>query len=168
MALVFVPHLLELESPQRKPARHSRPLDLARNTLKAWAKDKCVKLAAALACYSILSLAPLVVILFKLISVVLRDERAHDLIARNLQNLMGGVANTELIDAILKASHNRSGALATTISIVMLLFGASGVFGELQDSLNTIWKVKPKKAGGILHWLRNRFVSMSMVLGLGF
>ena len=97
MALVYVPHPSSLKLAVTRPSKPTGIVQLARQTFGAWAQDKCVKLAAALACYTILSLAPLIVILFKLISVVLRDERAHDLIARNLQSLMGGVANTELI-----------------------------------------------------------------------
>src|SRR5204863_1704007 len=66
------------------------------------------------------------------------------------------------------AARPKTGTIATIFGIVTLLLGASGVFGQLKDALNTIWDVPPKKSGGIMGMLRERFLSMAMVLGVGF
>ena len=65
-------------------------------------------------------------------------------------------------------AQNQRELVTTVIGICTLIFGAAGVFGELQDALNTVWDVKPKPHAGIWLYLRNRFLSLSMVLGLGF
>jgi membrane protein len=67
-----------------------------------------------------------------------------------------------------KASHPGKGLLATIIGVALALFGASGVFGQLQDALNTIWGIKPKPGGGIWSFLRSRFLSFAMVGGICF
>jgi membrane protein len=67
-----------------------------------------------------------------------------------------------------KASHPGKGLLATIIGVALALFGASGVFGQLQDALNTIWGIKPKPGGGIWGFLRSRFLSFAMVGGICF
>ena len=69
---------------------------------------------------------------------------------------------------IQAAAKPKSGTLATIIGVVTLMFGASGVFGQLKDALNTIWNVEKKKAGGIMGFVKERFLSMAMVLGIGF
>ena len=151
------------------PRKTARPrfVRLLRQTVAAWLADHCTKLAAALACYAVLSLAPLVVILFKIVRVVLHDDRSQELLTRHLQGLIGGGADSELIRTILESSKQGQGTLATSISVVVLLFGASGVFGELQDSMNRIWRAQPA-ARGFMRWITSRFLSMSMVLGTGF
>jgi membrane protein len=133
-----------------------------------WLDDKCPRLAAAMACYVVLSLAPLIVITFKLVTLALADDSARQLITSQLHNLLGNAASDQLIESILEAKKQQSGVLAAAIGIGILLFGASGVFGELQSSLNSIWEVKAKAHGGIWRWLRSRFLSITMVLGLGF
>jgi membrane protein len=115
----------------------------------------------------VLSLAPLVVILFRVLTLFL-GGRSQEVIARQSQNLLGAGANTTLIQTILDSSKNSSGLVATCISIVVLIFGASGVFGELQDSMNRIWHVRLKPHAGVKAWLRARFLSMAMVMGVGF
>src|SRR5260370_31013171 len=71
-------------------------------------------------------------------------------------------------DRMVSASNRKDGTLATVIGIVVLLFGASGVFSQLQETMDIIWKAKPPKINGILKWIRLRFLSFAMVVGIGF
>jgi membrane protein len=140
---------------------------LVKDSFIDWMDDKATKLAAALSYYTVISLAPLVVILFKVVSYIYRDH-PKDTIEAQVNSLTGGVGG-DLVRQILDSSSKPgAGVIATIISAVVLLFGASGVFGELQDSLNTIWEVKPKPNRGIVQTIKDRFMSLSMVLGIAF
>jgi membrane protein len=143
-------------------------LHVLKQTVTDWLSDNCVTLAAALACYAVLSLAPLVIIIFKLFSVAVQESSARQLITDQVHSLLGNAGGGDLVNNILNSKHQKSGTVATIIGIVVLLFGASGVFGQLQTSINTVWGVKPKESGGVWRWLRSRFLSASMVVGLGF
>ncbi|HVT80838.1 MAG TPA: YihY/virulence factor BrkB family protein, partial [Phycisphaerae bacterium] len=147
---------------------HPTLLKILKQTASEWVEDQCPRLAAAMACYVVLSLAPLVVITFKLVTVALADDSARQLITTQLHNLLGSTTSDQLIESILKSARQNNGTLATAIGVGVLLFGASGVFGELQSSINAIWNVRVKPHAGIWHWLRARFLSVTMVLGLGF
>ncbi len=137
-------------------------------TGSAWVADNCMELAAALACYAVLSLAPLVVILFRVVQLLLRSEQSEQLLTQHLRQLLGAGADAQLIQTILESSKNSSGTVATIISIAVLVFGASGVFGELQQSMNRIWHVQTKRQNALWGWVRSRFFSVTMMLGLGF
>ena len=140
-----------------------------KETLAAWSEDKVPRLGAALAYYTLFSLAPLVIIVVAVASLVFGEQAAQGRIADEIKGLVGATG-AEAIQAMLQNAGDRksSGIVATVIGIATLLFGASGVFGELQDALNTIWRVKPKPGRGILAIVRSRFFSFAMVLGIVF
>lgn len=130
-----------------------------------WMDDKATKLAAALSYYTIISLAPLIVLLLQIVRYVYKDH-PKDTIEGQVNSFTGGVGGDlvrQILDAPAKAD---GGMMATVVSLGILFFGASGVFGELQDSLNTIWEVKPKPNRGIIQTIKDRFMSFSMVLGI--
>src|SRR5881394_1991828 len=81
-----------------RPRTKPKVAQILKHTAAAWANDNCMKLAAALACYAVLSLAPLLVITFKIVSVIFQDDRAKPLITQQVQNLMGSAASPELVD----------------------------------------------------------------------
>lgn len=145
---------------------------LLKQTGADWMEDNCMRLSAALACYTVLSLAPLVVIVFKILSIVFRGPDAQAKLKTYLETQvqsLTGFSDTTLIDTIIQKSvHPGNGIVATSIGVIVLLFGASGVFGELQNSMNTIWEVKPRPNLGIWGFVRQRFLSMSMVIGIAF
>lgn len=137
-------------------------------TFKNWSSDKAPKMAAALAYYSCFALPPLLVIAISIAGLVFEKEAAMGQVVTQLQGLVGK-DNAEAIQGILvRVGQLKAGVIGTIIGIAALLFGASGVFGELQDSLNVIWKVKKKPHRGILGTLKDRFFSLTMVLGIGF
>src|SRR3954452_18394232 len=141
---------------------------LLKRTFSEWSEDKVPQLGAALAFYSALSLAPLLVIALAIAGLFLGEEAARGQIVNELQSLVGPAGGKAIESMIQNASKPETGIIASVLSIATLLFGASGVFGQLQDSLNTIWEVKPKPGRGLLGILQDRFLSFTMVLGTGF
>jgi membrane protein len=142
---------------------------LAKETVIRWTEDKASALAAALAYYALFSLAPLVLIAVAVAGLVFGQQAAAGELYEQLAGLIGdaGAAAVQGIVANMHAQQG-GGVLATIIGLATLLFGATGVFVQLQDSMNTIWKAKPPTTNGIVEFLRVRLVSFSMVLGIGF
>lgn len=133
-----------------------------------WVDDKATQQAAALTFYAVLSIAPLLVISLAVASLVFDEKAARTEMVDEMGGLIGSEGE-EAVKAMLdSADKPKQGTVATVLGVITLLFGASGVFGQLQESLNTIWEVKPKPSGGIWQLLRSRFLSMAMVLGTGF
>jgi membrane protein len=147
-------------------------LDLLKETFSEFGEDKVQRLGAALAYYTIFSLAPLLVIVIAIAGFVFGEEAARNQIVGQISGLVGE-SGAELIQTMIQgASEPRTGIIATIVGIVTLVLGAGGVFGQLRDSLNTIWEVEPKPGPGgiqgVLHALKNNFFSFTMVLGTGF
>jgi membrane protein len=141
---------------------------LLQETFTEWNQDQASRLAAALAYYTIFSIAPLLIIVIAVAGSVFGEEAARGEIFHQIQSLVG-TDGAEFIEiAIKNASQQQTGTIATIISVIVLLLGATGVFAELQTSLNTIWEIKPKPGNGIFNLIRQRFLSFAMVLGIGF
>ncbi len=141
---------------------------LLTETFKEWSDDKVPRLAAALAYYTIFSIAPLLIIVIAIAGAVFGEEAARGEIVSQIQGLVGPDGAKFIETAIQNASQPKTGTIASIISVVLLLVGATGLFSELQDSLNTIWEVKPKPGRGIINMIRTRFLSFTMILGIGF
>lgn len=142
--------------------------DLGKRAVAAWIDDKASRLAASLAFYTLLSIAPLLVLLVSALGLLYGDEAARGEIASQISAVVGPQASRGVEELIAHARSPGQGALGTALGVAVLLFGASGVFGELQDSLNTVWEVETKPGRGIVGIIRARFFSFSMVLGVGF
>lgn len=144
-------------------------IELLKETFQEWQEDKASRLAAALAYYTAFSIAPLLVIAIAIAAFVFGEEAAKGQIATQLGALVGKEA-AEAIQAMLVTSSRKSaeGTIATLISVALLFFGASNIFTQLQDSLNTIWEVAPKPGRGIKGVIKDRILSFGMVLGIGF
>lgn len=143
-------------------------LALLKLTFTRWSDDRVPKLAAALAYYTSFSVAPILLIAIAVSGLVFGADAARGAISREISGLVGPRIG-EGIEALLKSAWQpRIGMMATFLGGIALLFGASGVFGELQDSLNIIWHVTKKPGRGIWGTLRDRFFSFVMVLGIGF
>ena len=154
------------ESTKPKYARDA--WSILKTTATQWIGDKCPQLGAALAYFTVFSLAPLVLLLLALFGLFFGSEHARDKITEQLQYLIDPNGIKVIQDIAASASKPRSGILATVLGVVVGLFGASGVFGQLQDALNTIWGVKPKPGAGLWSFLRARFLSFAMVAGVCF
>lgn len=144
-------------------------IDLLKGTFKEFGEDKVPRLAAALAYYTIFSLGPLLLIAISIAGIILGNQKgARSQIVGTIGSMVGTQGAEALNTAIDNANKGNGSIIASAIGIVTLLLGASGVFGQLKDALNTIWEVKPKEGLGIMGMLRQRFLSFSMVLGTGF
>lgn len=142
--------------------------DMIKETFSEWSDDKASRLAAALSYYTIFSIAPLLIIAIGVAGLVFGHEAAMNQLMGQIRGMVGE-DGAQVIQTILQnASKTTSGIVATVVGGVTLLIGASGAFGQLQDSLNTIWEVKPKKGRGVKGMVRDRFLSFSMVLFIGF
>src|SRR6202040_2394883 len=117
-------------------------------------EDKVPRLGAALAYYSALSLAPLVLIAIAVVGLVFGREAAQGQLVAQIRGLVGPEGAEAIQATIANAARPQGGAMATLIGVAILLFGASGVFGELQDAMNTIWEVQPKAGRGVLGVLK--------------
>ena len=142
---------------------------LFKNTASEWIQDKCPQLGAALAYFTVFSLAPLVLVLLAVFGLIFGgSDQAQHKITEQLQYLIDPSGIKVIQDIAANASKPQAGMIATVIGVVLALFGASGVFGQLQDALNTIWGVKPKPGGGVMGFIRTRFLSFAMVGGVCF
>src|SRR6266513_4462824 len=145
-------------------------LKLLKLTAEEWLDDKAPQLGAALAYYTVLSLAPLVLILLAIIGVIFRHDPAGAW--TKLTEQMSYFLDKSAIHVVQEIARTTStpgkSTLATIIGIALALFGASGVFGQLQDALNTIWGVKAKPGLGIWGFVRARFLSFAMIAGACF
>ena len=147
----------------------NRPWQFLKATAAKWNEDKCPTLGAALAYYTVFSLAPLMLVLLAVFGLIYGNtEAARDKITRQLGYFVDK-STVEVIKSIASnAAKPSKGILATVAGVVIALFGASGVFGQLQDALNTVWGVKPKPGGGIWGFVKTRFLSYAMVGGVCF
>ena len=141
---------------------------MVKQSVSDFFEDKAQTLAAALAIYTMLSIAPMLVIATKIVGVVSRDSDSKETVVRTMEGVIPGMTTDQLHTMIDKAGQHGQGIVATTLSVALLIFGATGVFGQLQDSMNTIWEVKPKPNQGIWGFIRTRFLSLAMVLGIAF
>jgi membrane protein len=143
---------------------------LLKQTFQEWLEDKAPQLGAALAYYTVFSLAPLILVLLAIIGVLFRDDpaAAWDKITQQMSYFLDQ-STVQLVQNIAQqASQPGKGLIATIIGVALALFGASGVFGQLQDALNTIWGVKAKPGAGVWGFFRVRFLSFAMVAGICF
>jgi membrane protein len=143
-------------------------LRLVRSAASKRSDHNAPRLGASLAYYSLLSIAPLLILIVGICGIVFSKSTVEQDLLRQVQSLMGNAGAKTLETLIENARHTGSGIFATVIAFITLLFGASGVFNELRDSLNTIWEVPRRQSSGWRSMVWRRLVSFGMVLGLGF
>src|SRR5882672_3356832 len=145
--------------------------DVTLGAAQDWWEDNCLRLAASLAYYTALSLAPLVLLIVGVVGMVLGREQVASQLAAQLESLMGP-SGRELINSILTTTSPEGGTLATVVGLVTLVIGATAVFGELQTTMNLIWEVRPAPTSGIWAgiwaWLKARVFSLAIVFALAF
>jgi len=148
----------------------SNSFGLFKQTFSEWLEDKAPQLCAALAYYTVFSLAPLILVLLVIVGLIFRNDPggAWNKITEQMSYFLDKSAVEVVQNIAQKAAQPNKSLLATIIGILLALFGASGVFGQLQDALNTIWGVKAKPGAGLWGFLRSRFLSFAMVGGLCF
>jgi membrane protein len=141
---------------------------MAVELFRRWRKHDPFQLAAALAYYTIFSLAPLLIIAIGIAGIVFSRESAQYQVFQTVQDLIG-LDGAKAIQEIIRSTGNeRSGFLAAIIGVIVLLIGAGGVVGQLQVSLNKVWEIEPNPTAGWWDIVRSRFLSYALVLGIGF
>lgn len=141
---------------------------LLKATVVEWIEHDAARVAAALAFYTLLSMAPLVILSITLLGVVMGEDSARTRLLSEISTVIGPQAAGALNVVAGSAERSDSGVLSSVIGIIVLLVGASGVFGELQYALDTIWGVKPKPGRGVMGVIKDRLFSFSMVIGVAF
>ncbi len=143
-------------------------ISVLKESVKKWSEDNAPRLGAAIAFYSMLSMGPLFLLFLRGADLIYGHEAAQGQLLHQIDSVVGREGSKAIQDMLTNAHNDSNGTLASLIGIVVLLVGASGVFGELITGLNQVWHVKKQKHEGIWHFLRQRFLSFSMVLGAGF
>jgi membrane protein len=141
--------------------------ELFKQTFKEWSEDKAARLAAALAYYTIFAIAPLLVVIIGVVGLIFGRAAVQGEIVNRIGGIVGSQSAGLIQEMIAGASRPSAGIIATVIGLVTLLLGATGVFAQLQDALNTIWEVAPRPGRSIWAMLRDRGWTFAMVLGIG-
>lgn len=144
-------------------------LDMSKQAASAWVDDRASSMGAALSYYTVFSIAPLLLIVISVAGLVFGREAAEGAIVAQLSGLLGQRGATLIQEALRSVSAPKQGVINTVIGLVLVLAGATTVFGELQDDLNRIWKAPRGPApSGIWGWVRARLLSVGMILAIGF
>lgn len=171
----------ELKTPQPDASRHTSSAAwlllkalprVFRQASSEWINDNARRLGASVAFYTLLSLAPVLVIAVAVAAVIYGQEAAQGRLASEIQGIAGSDVARSIQEIIIRAYQPRTGVIATLLGLATLAFGASSIFVELHDAMNTIWHVSlpldRSNAATIIRLIRDRFYSFATVLGIGF
>lgn len=139
-----------------------------KDTIQGFSEDRAMKLSASLSYYTIFSLAPLLLLLISLAGAIFGREAIQGEVFGQINGLLGNEAAAQIQEIIKNMELSGKTTMAVIIGAVTLLIGATSVFGEIQDSINIIWKVKAKPKRGWLKLIKDRLLSSSLIVGLGF
>lgn len=143
-------------------------LSLLKDTFSEWREDNASRLGAALAFYSVFSMAPLLIIAVSIAGLVFGEDAAQGRVVQELQGLVGPEAARSIETMIENAGTPATSVVAGLAGLIALIAGAAGVFGQLQAALNIIWEAPPRPAQTISTLIQDRFLSFTMLLGTGF
>ena len=145
-----------------------RFLRLLKDTYTEYSRDKVPRTGAALAYYTVFSLAPLLIIVIAVAGLFFGREAVTGQLIAQIGGLVGDEGAKAISTMVASASKSGGGLVATLVGVATLLFGATGLFIQLQDALDEIWDVKSGSREGIIGFIRSRWLSLTMVLGIGF
>ena len=147
--------------------RPAEVVTLVRRAFTGWVDDLAPSMGAALAFYTLFSLAPVLLLAIMVAGIFMGRAEAHDLLIAQLSTLVGeGAAHG--IQSMLEAAGRAQGKGPAIVGVITLALGATTVFGELQSDLDRIWRARAVKSGGVWRYVRNRLLSFGMVLSIGF
>jgi len=142
--------------------------ELVRDAAINWWTDKAPRLGASLAFYTILSLSPLVIVVLGICGLIFGPDAVQGQLVHSMQSLVGEEGAAAIQEVLKHASSPSAGIFATIVGLVTLFFGATSVFIELQDALNTVWDVQATSTSGFFGFIKDRLLSFAMVCGLAF
>jgi membrane protein len=152
----------------RKKITFKGIIEVLKKSFSGFGDDKVTKLSGSLAYYTVFSMGPLLVVIISLCGIFLGREAVEGKIYNTLTGFVGSDTAGQLQEIIKNASLAGKSKVAAIIGAITLVIGATTVFGEIQDSINGIWGLKPKPKRGWLKMLKNRFLSFSVIVSLGF
>jgi membrane protein len=141
---------------------------LFKETFKGFISDNGLQLSAALSYYTIFSLPPLLIIIISVSGLFFGADAVKGEIFGQINGLVGNGAALQIQEMIKNVKLSSNNAFVATVGIIILVIGASGVFAEIQDSINIIWGIKTKPKHGLIKFLYNRLMSFSMIASVGF
>ena len=130
--------------------------------------DNVVKLSASLAYYTVFAIGPLLLVVVSFAGLFFEQNEVTGKIYFQIRSLVGAEGADQILSIINNMQHENTAAKFSVIGVIILLFGATGVFADIQDSINYIWSIKAKPKKGWLKFLKNRLLSFSLVIGIGF
>ncbi len=145
-----------------------RYLHVLKDAAAAFMEDNCIKLSAALSYYTIFSIGPLLVIVISLLGLFFGQDAVRGRLFGQIKGLVGPEAAIQIQDIIQNIQNTDSGTIGTIVGTIILIIGATGIFTEIQDSINFIWSLRAKPKRGLLKLLINRLLSFSLIISLGF
>ena len=143
-------------------------IPLAKQTFDKWSAHQAPRLGASVAFYSLLSFAPLLLLVTTIVALVFDRNTAQHSLMEQARQMIGDRGADSVKSLLASAQKPSSGIVASVIAFITLLFGASGVFGELRDALNTIWDAQPNEESGWRGMIKQKLFSFGMVLSVGF
>jgi len=148
--------------------RIKKLIKLFKNTGEGFIDDNAFKLAASLSYYTIFALGPLLIIIISLAGIFFGKKAVQGKIYYQINGLVGSEAALQIQEIIQNIQQSQTSTMGAIVGSIILVIGATGVFTEMQDSINFIWSVKSKPKKGWLKFLGNRLLSFSLVVGIGF
>ena len=142
--------------------------NVLKETYKGYMDDKGLKLSAALSYYTIFSLPPLLIIIISLSGIFFGADTVKNQIFGQINGLVGNGAALQMQEIMKNVKFSSTNAFATALAIIILLVGASGVFSEIQSSINHIWGIKTKPKHSLMKFMYDRLMSFSMIGSVGF
>jgi membrane protein len=142
--------------------------EVLRKSFSGFSNDKVTKLSASLAYYTVFSIGPMIIVIIYVAGLIYGRDAVQGTIFGQIKGLVGASAAAQIQEMIKNAALNTQGSFAFVIGIVTLVIGATGVFAEIQDSINQIWNLKPKPKKGWVKMLTDRLLSFSVIISLGF
>jgi len=139
-----------------------------KDAFKHCGDDKITKLSASLAYYTVFSLGPMLIVIVSVTGLIMGREAVQGTLDNQIQDLVGADAARQIQDILRNAAISGKGVMATVIGVITLLIGASGVFAEIQDSINSIWGLKPRPKVGFMKLIKTRLLSFGIIGTLGF
>jgi membrane protein len=148
--------------------KFSRFFKLLKDTYKGWNADDPFRQSAVIAYYAIFSLPALLVLIINVVGFFFEKEAINGEISRQIEGVMGADTAEQVEGIVTKASEMKAGVLSTIIAIVTIIFGATGVFVQLQKTLNQIWDVKQREDLSFIKQMKGRLFSFGLIISIGF
>jgi len=156
------------ESPVTEVLTLKSLVGVVKETFQAWSDHNALRLGAALAFYTVFAIAPLMLIVLTIASYFFGEDAARHRLFDQLSGLLGQQGGEAIQAVVASSAKSGAGTWATVVAVITILVGATGVFVELQDALNTIWEVRRRPGRGVWVFFKDRFLSFAMVLAIGF